>query len=89
MGEISLTGQVRPVPQLEHRLNEAARLGFTRAVVPLTRHRTRKPASTSGMQIVGVSSLRDALNALHISGARRRANHAFASYDNDLGEAMD
>lgn len=89
MGEISLTGQVRPVPQLEHRLNEAARLGFTRAVVPLTRRRTRKPASTSGMQIVEVSSLRDALNALHISGARRRANHAFASYDNDLGEAMD
>ena len=29
IGEISLTGQVRPVPRLEYRLREAARLGFT------------------------------------------------------------
>ena len=28
IGEISLTGQVRPVPRMEYRLREAARLGF-------------------------------------------------------------
>ncbi len=38
-GEISLTGQIRPVPRLEHRLREAARLGFATAVVPPMRKR--------------------------------------------------
>src|SRR6201996_35990 len=33
-GEISLSGSVRPAPQAEARLKEAAKLGFTRAVVP-------------------------------------------------------
>src|ERR1700744_5741853 len=33
-GEISLSGSVRPAPQAELRLKEAAKLGFTRAVVP-------------------------------------------------------
>jgi len=34
VGELGLGGQLRPVGQLELRLQEAARLGFTRAVVP-------------------------------------------------------
>jgi DNA repair protein RadA/Sms len=33
-GEISLSGDVRPAPQVELRLKEAAKLGFTTAVVP-------------------------------------------------------
>ncbi|HWA90227.1 MAG TPA: DNA repair protein RadA [Rhizomicrobium sp.] len=33
-GEISLSGDIRPAPQAEARLKEAAKLGFTRAVVP-------------------------------------------------------
>jgi DNA repair protein RadA/Sms len=34
IGELSLSGQVRPVSQLELRLKEAAKLGFKRALVP-------------------------------------------------------
>jgi DNA repair protein RadA/Sms len=34
IGEIGLGGEVRPVGRIEHRLAEAARLGFRRAVVP-------------------------------------------------------
>ena len=34
VGELGLGGQLRPVGQLELRLQEAARLGFRRAVVP-------------------------------------------------------
>ncbi|MED5320738.1 MAG: magnesium chelatase domain-containing protein, partial [Cyanobacteriota bacterium] len=34
IGELGLGGQLRPVGQLELRLQEAARLGFQRAVVP-------------------------------------------------------
>ena len=33
-GEISLSGDVRPAPQAELRLKEAAKLGFSTAVVP-------------------------------------------------------
>jgi DNA repair protein RadA/Sms len=33
-GEISLSGAIRPVPQSAARLKEAAKLGFTRGIVP-------------------------------------------------------
>jgi len=33
-GEIALSGDIRPVPQAEARLKEAAKLGFSRAFVP-------------------------------------------------------
>ncbi|KAB8288075.1 DNA repair protein RadA [Bifidobacterium ramosum] len=60
IGEISLTGQVRPVPRLEYRLREAARLGFTEAVVPPL----RRPGSIRGLRVVEAATLRDALDAL-------------------------
>ena len=60
IGEISLTGQVRPAPRLEHRLREAARLGFTTAVTP----RLRKRVSVPGLTIVEASTLKEALDAL-------------------------
>lgn len=34
VGEVGLTGEIRPVSRLEHRLQEAAKLGFTNAIVP-------------------------------------------------------
>lgn len=79
IGEISLTGQVRPVPQLAHRLSEASRLGFTRVVVPVVRNRSAQRSyagagSYEGLEVVEVATLRDALEALGItgSGSRRR-----------------
>lgn len=64
IGEISLTGQVRPVPRLEYRLREAARLGFTTAVTPML----RKRVSVAGLNIIQVDSLRDALESLGLAG---------------------
>lgn len=66
IGEISLTGQVRPAPRLEHRLREAARLGFTRAVVPPLRRKTTVP----GLTIVEASTLRDAIATLGVTNGR-------------------
>ncbi|PLS26036.1 DNA repair protein RadA, partial [Bifidobacterium parmae] len=60
IGEISLTGQVRPAPRLEYRLREAARLGFTTAVVP----RLRKRVEIPGLAIVQVATLKSALGVL-------------------------
>lgn len=34
VGEVGLGGEVRPVPHLDQRINEAARLGFRRIVIP-------------------------------------------------------
>lgn len=34
LGEVGLTGEVRPISQLQQRLNEALKLGFTQAIVP-------------------------------------------------------
>lgn len=65
IGEISLTGQIRPVPRLEYRLREAARLGFTHAVVPQRRPGTR-PIAVHGITIMETSNLMQALKALGI-----------------------
>jgi DNA repair protein RadA/Sms len=62
-GEISLLGEVRPVPGLERRLREAARLGFRRALVPAGATSGRKARSASGLEVVPVASLREALAA--------------------------
>ena len=64
IGEISLTGQVRPAPRLEQRLREAARLGFTTVVVP----RLRRRPSIPGLRLVEVDALREALEALSLTG---------------------
>jgi len=60
VGEIGLLGELRAVGGLERRLREAARLGFTRAVVPAGRGRA--PAIPA-LDVIAVTSLRDAFRA--------------------------
>jgi DNA repair protein RadA/Sms len=45
-GEISLSGEVRGVPQTEARLKEAAKLGFKHAVIPQTKGRSKHKITT-------------------------------------------
>jgi DNA repair protein RadA/Sms len=52
-GEIGLSGGVRPVPQPEARLREAAKLGFSRAILPAQMQRRDE----SGMSLRQVSGL--------------------------------
>lgn len=59
MGEIGLGGEVRSVPQLSRRIAEAARLGFTRCMVPASsREDIQAP---EGARIVRVGQLKDAM----------------------------
>ena len=53
-GEVSLSGAVRPVAQSASRLKEAAKLGFTRAVVPET---ARTETAEPGLKVTDVGSL--------------------------------
>ena len=58
-GEVGLGGEVRRVAHLERRLREAARLGFRRAIVPRA-----APAEASGLNLVRVATLREAIEAI-------------------------
>ena len=64
-GEVSLMGELRPVPGLERRLREAARLGFRRALVPVEPGSSAAPLATlptAGLQLIRVATLRQALD---------------------------
>lgn len=47
MGELGLLGEFRPVAQLQQRIVEAQRLGFTHAIVPPTRSKAPGPKLTT------------------------------------------
>ncbi|MCP9820523.1 DNA repair protein RadA [Synechococcus sp. Cruz-9H2] len=60
VGELGLGGQIRSVGQLELRLQEAARLGFTRAVVP--RGSGLAPAAAAlGLELLEAGGVAEAL----------------------------
>ena len=60
-GEVGLAGEIRPVPGGQERLQEAAKHGFTRAIVP----KANVPKSkVEGLQVIGVNKVSQALDAL-------------------------
>ncbi|WP_340648762.1 DNA repair protein RadA [Pseudoxanthomonas winnipegensis] len=60
-GEVGLSGEIRPVPNGEDRLREAATHGFKRAIVP--KGNAPKSSAIKGMEVVAVERLADALEA--------------------------
>lgn len=52
-GEVGLSGEVRAVAHAEQRLKEAAKLGFTQALVP-PRRKSRKEATDLGIDVVEI-----------------------------------
>ena len=60
-GEVGLAGEIRPVQRGQERLKEAAKLGFSRAIIP---EANRPRQKISGMEIVAVSRLNEALERL-------------------------
>jgi DNA repair protein RadA/Sms len=60
-GEIGLAGEVRPVQRGQERLREAAKLGFTRALIP----RANLPKTAiDGIEAVGVDRVEEAIAKL-------------------------
>ena len=57
-GEVSLSGEVRPVGRMEGRMKEAAKLGFGRALAPLA------AAEGAAMPVAGVKGLVDAVRRI-------------------------
>ena len=69
-GEVGLGGEVRSVPQLVERLQEAHRLGFHQAIVPASA--TEGP---TGMELHRVANLAEALACIYGLPSRRRDLH--------------
>lgn len=62
LGEIGLTGEIRRVTRMEQRINEAAKLGFTKIYVPKNAlHGIDIP---KGIQVVGVTTVGEVLKAV-------------------------
>ena len=61
-GEVGLSGEIRPVPNGEDRLREAATHGFKRAIVP--KANAPKTGSVKGMEVIAVERLSEAIDAI-------------------------
>ncbi|KGA98344.1 DNA repair protein RadA [Alkalihalobacillus alcalophilus ATCC 27647 = CGMCC 1.3604] len=62
IGEIGLTGEIRRVSRIEQRVNEAAKLGFKRAIIP--EKNIGGWSVPKDIKVIGVSTLEEALDAV-------------------------
>ncbi len=60
-GEVGLAGEIRPVQRGQERLKEAAKLGFTHAIVPMA---NQPKAKISGIEVIPVNRIDEALSQL-------------------------
>lgn len=67
-GEIGLSGEVRAVSHIDYRVKEAIRLGFTKIVLPKTCP-TSHLKIPSGVELIGISNIYQALAAMHLKKA--------------------
>ncbi len=61
-GEVGLAGELRQVAHAPRRLAEAARMGFTKAIVP-----SNSPAEAEGISVIRVGTVTEALAALGLA----------------------
>ena len=57
-GEVGLAGEVRPVQRGQERLREAAKLGFTQALIP---HANRPRQPIAGLEVIAVRRIDEAV----------------------------
>jgi len=62
VGEVGLNGEVRTVSQIEKRVQEAAKLGFRRIVLP--KNNFKGLGRNGGIEILGVERIEEAIDAL-------------------------
>ena len=61
VGEVGLTGEIRPISSCERIVNEASKMGFEHVIIP---YRNRDKLDAKGVNIIGVSSLREVINKI-------------------------
>ncbi len=60
-GEVGLAGEIRPAPRGQERLKEAAKLVFTRALIP---EANRPTQAIDGMEVIAVKRVEEAVDRL-------------------------
>lgn len=60
LGEVGLTGNVRSIPRIEQRINEAKKLGFKKFIIPEGNYKQIKD-NDSSIKIRGVKSIQEAM----------------------------
>jgi DNA repair protein RadA/Sms len=60
-GEVGLAGEIRPAPRGQERLREAAKLGFSIALIPKANAPKQK---IEGLNVIGVERIDEALNRM-------------------------
>jgi len=61
---VGLAGEVRPAPRGQERLKEAAKLGFTVAVVPKANVPKKSDKAYEGLTIHGVERIEEAMQVV-------------------------
>jgi DNA repair protein RadA/Sms len=61
VGEIGLTGEVRPISHCEKIVNEASKLGFKNIIIP---ERNEKKINNKDINIIGTASLKDVVSKI-------------------------
>lgn len=62
IGEVSLTGEVRGISNIDKRINEAEKLGFKKAIIPFSNFKSLKKYDT--IDIIPVKTVSDALKEI-------------------------
>jgi len=62
LGEVGLTGEVRAIGQIDNRISEIKKMGFTRCLVPDTN--LKRIPKIGGIEITGVKTVVEAIEAL-------------------------
>ena len=62
IGEVGLTGEIRSVSHLNQRLQEVARLGFQKCIIP--KNTAEEPQIPSGLTVYRVRNLREAIEVV-------------------------
>ena len=61
VGEVGLTGEIRPVNSVDRIVKEAEKMGFNNVIIPA---RSKDKIQKSSMNIIGVNNLRDIINKI-------------------------
>jgi DNA repair protein RadA/Sms len=79
-GEIGLTGEIRPVRQAQNRLQEAARIGFQRMLIPRMELPPNSLPDAKTLQVLPVATIADTIKACFApNGFERRQAPAQAT----------
>ncbi len=85
IGEVGLAGEIRRIPGLDRRLAEAARLGFSDAIVP-AEPRDPRPSTVQGLRLHPVPTIVHALASLGLARPHRSRSEDRQRFDEDRDE---